>query len=98
MRLGFRFREFHFRGQDPVRGEAFHGEGAGDPEALGVLVRLVIEKFGVGPASDGSVNLLLALPPQIPPLGQEFFGRRRPVVFGFAGKLPFFPGLAQEPI
>ena len=62
MGLGLEVRQFHFRGQHPVGGEALHGEGAGDPEAFAVLIGLVIEKFGVSPAGDGGVNLLSGAP------------------------------------
>src|SRR5271157_2343516 len=44
--------------EQAIRGEAFYGEGAGDPDAFGVFVRLVVEQLGFGVAGDGDINLL----------------------------------------
>jgi hypothetical protein len=43
-------------------------------------------------------RVLLALPAQGPPLGQEVLGWGRPGLPGLSGELPLFPGLAQEPV
>jgi hypothetical protein len=71
LRLAGRFRggAFFVGGEDTVRREAFDGERAADADAPVVLVRLVVEQFGVGVAGDGDVNLLLPLAAQPPPLG-----------------------------
>ena len=49
-----------------MRGEAFDGEGAGDPQAFVVFVGLVVEQFAVGPAGDGCVDFGLAFAAHVP--------------------------------
>ena len=55
-------------GEETVRGDGLHGEGAGDADFLGVLVGLVVEKFGLGLGGDGGVDLLLAGDALFPPI------------------------------
>ena len=52
--------------QHPVRGEAFHREGAGDADLALVLVGFVVEILLVGAGGDGGVDFLLALDAQFP--------------------------------
>ncbi len=49
-------------GEHAMRREAFDRERAGHTHALVVLVRLVVERFGVGVAGDGRVDLLARHP------------------------------------
>ena len=45
-------------GQHAVRRQALDGERPGHPDALLVLVGLVVERLGLGVAGDGGVDLL----------------------------------------
>jgi hypothetical protein len=56
---------------------------------------LVVEELGIGVAGDGLVNLLLALAPQLPPLGMHLLDFVGPGGVLFAGDLPFFPFLTE---
>ena len=58
-------------GEHAVGGEAFDGEGAGDADALVVLVGLIVEQLGLGAASNGGVDFGLALLAKGPPGGME---------------------------
>ena len=49
-----------------MRRQTFHGEGAGDPHPLVVLVGLVVKDFGLGAACDGRVDLGLAVATGLP--------------------------------
>ena len=45
-------------GKYPVGREAFHREGAADTDDFLVFIGLVVERFGIGVAGDGGVDLL----------------------------------------
>ena len=54
-------------GEQAVGRQALDGEGAGDADALRVVVRPVVEVLHVGARRDGSVDLLLAGDAGLPP-------------------------------
>ena len=78
-----------------MRRDALDGERSGDADASPVLVRFVVEIFGVGLHGDGGIDFLLASDAGRPPFGMRRFRFVRPAGAGFARDLPFLPCIIQ---
>ena len=81
--------------QHPVRRQAFDREGAGDADARGVGIGLVVEILVVCLGGDGGVDGLLTGDARLPPLGVRGCGVSRPVLAHLARDFPFLPSLAE---
>ena len=75
--------------------EALHREWTGYADLGFVFVGPVVEVFGISLGSDGGINLFLTGDAGIPPVGMNALGFDGPGGLGFAGDLPFLPGLTK---
>jgi len=81
-------------GDDAVRRERFHREGAGDADARLIFVRAVVEQLDIGVLGDGGVDGGLASDARLPPGAVQAQRLGRPGCAGLARDLPFLPGVA----
>jgi len=74
-----------------VRAKAFNGERTSDPNLLLVVIRLVIQVFGLGLGRDANIHFLLLVDARLPPFGVQLLGLVRPIGLGVARHFPFVP-------
>jgi hypothetical protein len=95
---GLRIRALGVRRQYAMRGETLDSKWAGDADALGILVRLIVEKLGLRPQGNRIVDCLLPCAAKGPPFPVDHRCFRSPILVRFARDLPIFPLLVGESI
>ena len=79
-----------------MRGQALDGERPGDTDALGFLVGLVVQEFGISTPGNGRVDFLLAEAAQFPIILEKGRVMTRPY-WGLHAGFPTLPISALQP-